>query len=313
VRFDADFDAIIGTRQNLFLFQCNEFWLNQTIAVSCVHVQSGSILLNLIGTSGKLDQAQSILEEIGMDLPDFDFLQLKNDSPEVEMNTNVSDTSNITNEIWFLILLFSFGAVCAIGCVYVSRTKCFDNDEGFVSMHDMSKIDVKIEHQNTNLGPQKGESNFKLPAVKRHIGLAVMDGSNAFGVEVADGLGNTPNDAPNNYQYDSFEEGSIPTGFSVENLCEFPQFVREGEPSVVSIEDAPASRVVLKRPSLPSIIPSEKPTSDIVRIDKVDDSSLEIIAVEKPTSGIINVSYSSSEFIPAQRNSIAVAPISASL
>jgi len=313
VRFDADFDAIIGTRQDLFLFQCDEFWLNQTIAVSCVHVQSGSILLNLFGSSEELDRAESILEETGMDLPDFDFLQLENDTPEIEMNANQSDNSNITSEIWFLILLFSFGAVCAIGCVYISRTKCFDNEEGFVSMHGVSKIDLKIEHENTNLGSQKGELNFKIPAAKRHIGLAVRDGSNAFDVEVADGLGNTPNDAPNNHQYDSFEEGGGPTGFSVENLCDFPQFVRQGEPSIVSIEDAPTSRVALKRPPLPSIIPSKKPTSGIVRIDKVDNSISDILVVEKPTSGIVNVSQSSSEFIPAQRNSIAVSPVSASL
>ena len=101
--------------------------------------------------------------------------------------------------------------------------------------------------------------------------------------------------------------------FSVEKLCDFPQFVRQGEPSIVSIEDAPTSRVALKRPPLPSIIPSEKPTSGIVRIDKVDNSISDILVVEKPTSGIVNVSQSSSEFIPAQRNSIAVAPVSASL
>jgi len=228
------------------------------------------------------------------------------------MGTNQSDNSSITSEIWFLILLFSFGAICAIGCVYVSRTKCFDNEEGFVSIHGVSKMDLKIEHENTNLGPQKGELNFKIPAAKRHIALAVRDGSNAFDVEVADGLGNTPNDAPNNHQYNSSEEGGGPTGFSVENLCDFPQFVRQGEPSVVSIEDVPTSRVVLKRPPLPSIIPSEKPTSNIVRVDKVDNSTSDIV-VEKPTSGIVNVSQSSSELIPAQRNSIAVAPVSASL
>eukprot|EP00493_Phyllostaurus_siculus_P027597 UN27944 len=130
-----------------------------------------------------------------MDLPDFDLLQTQNgQQPESDGEILLQDnivSSSVTSELWFILLMFGCGAMCAVGCAYMSRIKCWDNKEGFVPADNDVLPKISIEHPHL-------KSSDAVIKERGHLGLAVRDGSNAFDVYENDHLGPTPMDAPNN-------------------------------------------------------------------------------------------------------------------
>jgi len=347
IRFEENFDSIIGDRSNLFLSQCNDFWGNLTnpIDVLCRHVQSGSILLSLEGTAGNLDAAEAILEDTGMDLPDFDLLQTQTGQQpesdgEILLRDNIA-SSSVTGELWFIMVMFGCGAICAVGCAYMSRIKCWDNEEGFVPADHDKLPKISIEHPHL-------KSSDAIIEERGHLGIAVRDGSNAFDVYQNDRLGPTPMDAPNNslskgIKKEVLMEISLKNikGTSQEDLSQNEHeeesksdvrplfhdtetsdkildgdFSEEGKPTGFPIEDHVRPQT---RPGEPSICDANDPAIWNSIQDKRYKRTIEskptsgIIPVKKPTSGIIPagkptsgiILKSSGDFIPAQGGYVA--------
>lgn len=281
MRFDSNFESTIGNREALFLSQCDEFWVNTSIDVACVHVQAGSVLLTLQGTAEKLDMAEAVLKEYGLDLPDFALLQIEENGVGTLTNTNQGD-STITSEVWFYLVIFSCGAVCAAGCAFAGRVKCFDDEKGFIPAQVDAK-QISIVHDPFGEVPKR----VIIPNNQDHIGVAVRDGSNLRDISPNDGLGKTPQGGalPSTSRglimstsaaedMDFEDEGVGPTGLIAEDQSGFvyKPFTRPGEPSIVEIDD-------------------EQPTSGLIVVNR------------KPTSGII----------PKNRGSVIAEPIQASL
>ena len=73
---DGDFEEIVGSNPTQFLQECTHKLSSDGRDVECVNVRSGSIIVDIRGSTEALDVAVSEMESVGLDLPNFSKLQL---------------------------------------------------------------------------------------------------------------------------------------------------------------------------------------------------------------------------------------------
>ena len=69
----GDYNTIVGSNKSQFLAECSL----KIAPARCIDVQSGSILITILGTDeSELDQVETSLESDGLDLPSFPALSI---------------------------------------------------------------------------------------------------------------------------------------------------------------------------------------------------------------------------------------------